>query len=120
MASSDPRLLLLHPSDNVIVARQPVPAGEALLLDGRHVRPAETLRLGHKLARRAIALGEAVVKYGAPIGYATCVINPGDHVHLHNVRSGYTASVALADADAALGLAGSDGPGLYDAGAPND
>lgn len=83
--------------------------------DGHLIRSGVTLRLGHKLARRAIADGEAVIKeavikYGAPIGYATCAILPGEHVHLHNVRSGYTASVALE-------LAGSDGPGPYDAGA---
>lgn len=114
----DPRLLLLNPADNVLVARQPVAAGEPLLLDGQVVRPAVPLRLGHKLARRAIADGEAVIKYGAPIGYATCAIMPGEHVHLHNVRSGYTASVALSGADGALlDLAGSDGLGPYDAGA---
>ena len=106
----DPRLLLLNPADNVLVARQPVASGEALLLDGQVVRLSMPLPLGHKLARRAIADGEAVIKYGAPIGYATCAILPGEHVHLHNVRSGYTASVALE-------LAGSDGPGPYDAGA---
>lgn len=105
-AARDPRLLLLNPADNVLVARQPVEAGQALSLDGQVVRMSVPLRLGHKLARRAIADGEAVIKYGAPIGYATCAIAPGEHVHLHNVRSGYTASVALA---------GSDGPGPYDA-----
>lgn len=116
----DPRLLLLHPADNVLVARQHVPPGEALLLGGQVVRLAVPLQLGHKIARRAIAAGEAVTKHGAPIGYATSGIHPGEHVHLHNVRSGYTASVALAGADgAALNLAGSDGPGPYDAGARN-
>lgn len=112
MAPSDARLLLLHPDDNVLVARRPVPAGEEILVDGTSVRLAETLRLGHKLARRAIAADEAIRKYGAPIGYATVPIRPGDHVHLHNVRSGYTPSIALDPSDAAA-LAGSDGPGPY-------
>ncbi len=112
----DPRLLLLNPTDNVVVARQPVAAGEVMLLDGGSVRLAVPLRLGHKLARRAIAEGEPVIKYGFPIGFASSAITPGEHVHLHNVRSGYTASVALAGADTALGLAGSDGPGPYEAG----
>lgn len=112
MASSDPRLLLLHPDDNVLVARRPIPAGEEVMVDGSPVRLTETLRLGHKLARRAVAPEEAIRKYGAPIGYATVPIRPGDHVHLHNVRSGYTPSVAL-DASDAAALAGSDGPGPY-------
>lgn len=101
MAKSDPRLLLLNPGDNVVVARQSVAAGEALLLDGVQVILAGPLRLGHKLACRAIAEDEAILKYGFPIGYATAAIRPGDHVHLHNVRSGYTASVVLADRDTA-------------------
>lgn len=101
MTGSDPRLLLLNPGDNVVVARQSVAAGEALMLNGVQAILATPLRLGHKLACRAIAEGEAILKYGFPIGYATAAIHPGDHVHLHNVRSGYTASVALADRDTA-------------------
>ncbi len=115
----DPRLLLLNAADNVLVARGPIGAGEQVLVDGHLVHLDAALRLGHKLARRAIADGEAIVKYGAPIGYATAAIPPGAHVHLHNVRSGYTASVALEGDTApsgALKLAGSDGPGPYHAG----
>ena len=42
---------------------------------------------GHKYARRAIRAGENVVKYGMPIGHATCDIAPGEHVHVHNVAT---------------------------------
>ena len=42
---------------------------------------------GHKYARRAIAAGEAVVKYGMPIGHATRDIAPGEHVHVHNLAT---------------------------------
>ena len=42
---------------------------------------------GHKYARRAIRAGENVVKYGMPIGHATCDIAPGEHVHVHNVST---------------------------------
>jgi altronate hydrolase len=42
---------------------------------------------GHKYARRAIAPGENVVKYGLPIGRAVCAIAPGEHVHVHNVKT---------------------------------
>jgi len=31
--------------------------------------------------------GDPVVKYGEVIGYATTGIRPGQHVHVHNVRS---------------------------------
>ena len=42
---------------------------------------------GHKYARRAIAKGENVIKYGNPIGHATCDIAVGEHVHTHNVKT---------------------------------
>jgi altronate dehydratase len=42
---------------------------------------------GHKVAVRAIRTGEAIVKYGSPIGTATADIPAGTHVHTHNVAS---------------------------------
>lgn len=100
MPSSDPRLLLLHPEDSVFVLRAPVEAGETILVEGRPVAVPARLGLGQKIARRAIAPGEKVVKYGAPIGSATVPIAPGAHVHLHNLRSDYTPTHSLAEAQA--------------------
>ena len=42
---------------------------------------------GHKYAIRPIAPGENVIKYGMPIGHARVQINPGEHVHTHNLAS---------------------------------
>ena len=42
---------------------------------------------GHKYALRDIAAGENVIKYGMPIGHATCAIRAGEHVHVHNVET---------------------------------
>ena len=41
---------------------------------------------GHKFALTDIRAGEAVFKYGAPIGIATRDIRAGAHVHLHNLE----------------------------------
>jgi hypothetical protein len=76
--ATDPRLLLLHGDDNVLVARGRIGAGERIAVEGRGVAIAFDLKLGHKLARRDIAQGERIVKYGAPIGRA----------HAASVRSG--------------------------------
>ena len=56
--------MVIHPSDNVEIHDD-----------------------GHKYARRAIAAGEAVIKYGMPIGHATRDIAPGEHVHVHNLAT---------------------------------
>ncbi|MBQ9097383.1 MAG: altronate dehydratase [Clostridia bacterium] len=42
---------------------------------------------GHKIAKRDIKKGENVIKYGYPIGYATCDIKEGEHVHTHNTKT---------------------------------
>lgn len=98
---TDPRLLQLGPNDNVLVATKTLAAGTAVLINGTPVRLGSDLRLGHKLARRAIAAGEKIIKYGAPIGVATAEIEAGAHVHVHNVRSDYTPTYHLEDVRAA-------------------
>lgn len=42
---------------------------------------------GHKYALRKIKSGENIIKYGFPIGHATCDIEIGEHVHTHNVKT---------------------------------
>lgn len=48
----------------------------------------ETVPAGHKRALVDIKQGEAVIKYGNPIGVATCDIKAGDWVHTHNLKTG--------------------------------
>lgn len=58
------------PGDSVagVIVRDPVPAG-------------------HKVALKPIAAGEAVMKYGSPIGRAVRTIAVGEHVHSHNLAT---------------------------------
>lgn len=42
---------------------------------------------GHKYALVDIKKGENVIKYGSPIGHATCDIKVGEHVHTHNLKT---------------------------------
>jgi altronate dehydratase len=100
-AGNDPRLLLLDERDNVLVAIARIRAGEAVAVAGAPLAVAADVPLGHKLARRAIAAGDKVVKYGAPIGTATAAIAAGEPVHVHNVRSDYTPTYHLEDVRAA-------------------
>jgi hypothetical protein len=100
---TDPRLLLLDERDNVLVVRTSIRAGETVAVGAAAVTVERNLPLGHKLARRAIAPGEKVVKYGAPIGSATAAIDVGAHVHVHNLASDYTPTYHLDEARAAHG-----------------
>ena len=45
----------------------------------------EAIPEGHKVALRDIDEGDVVLKYGHPIGKASCYIARGEHVHTHNL-----------------------------------
>ncbi len=73
----------IAPRDNVLVALSALVDGT--IVDGLSI--GGDIPAGHKIASRAIAAGEAVVKYGYAIGVATRAIVAGEHVHTHNVAS---------------------------------
>lgn len=75
----------LHPSDNIAVARVPVPAGQQLRIGGIPVTTLDPIPAGHKVALRRIGAGENIVRYGQVMGRARLLIDPGRHVHTHNV-----------------------------------
>jgi altronate dehydratase small subunit len=85
----DPRVVLLSPEDNCVIAATTLETGTAVLVDGETVVLRTTIPLGHKLARRALAANEKVLRYGAPIGHVTVDVAKGDHLHMHNLVSDY-------------------------------
>ena len=80
-------VLVISERDNVATALEALDAGRVLDVNGASITTVEPIASGHKVALRAIAAGEAVIKYGSPIGTATADIAPGTHVHTHNVES---------------------------------
>jgi hypothetical protein len=83
-----PAVVTLGADDNVVVAVRALAAGETIeLAGGATLTLAGDVPFGHKLATRAIAAGEGVVKYDEVIGVATEAIGAGAHVHVHNVVS---------------------------------
>ncbi|HUO27884.1 MAG TPA: UxaA family hydrolase, partial [Bryobacteraceae bacterium] len=75
----------LHATDNIAVARVPLAAGTELKVDGQTVTVREPIPAGHKIALSAIPQGEIVRRYGQVIGRARVPIDPGQHVHTHNL-----------------------------------
>ncbi len=82
---STTRLLRLHQLDNVAVATVLLPERLEVIADGITIVPTATIPAGHKVALGKIADGDAILKFGQAIGYAAGNIEPGDHVHVHNV-----------------------------------
>lgn len=76
--------LRLSNEDNVIVALKSIDAG--FELDGVVGKTNTNIPAGHKVAVQDIPTGNPVLKYGQIIGFASCDINTGDHVHTHNIK----------------------------------
>jgi altronate hydrolase len=83
-------LFRIHPSDNVAVALSAIHAGQKLEAD---LTALTDIQAGHKIALRDLRAGEAVIKYGYPIGVASQEIPAGSHVHSHNLVSAMAATL---------------------------
>jgi Altronate dehydratase len=84
--------VFLHVQDDVAIARTLLNQGLKLRLppvcrrNGLEIiELAQRIPVGHKIALHAIAQGEPVRRYGSIIGFATQTIQPGEHVHTHNL-----------------------------------
>lgn len=77
----------LHPDDNVIVALTELQRGMALTVNGETLIVKESIQRGHKVAIQKIERNNLVIKYGFPIGHAIHEIEPGMHVHTHNIKT---------------------------------
>ncbi len=78
-------------TDNVVTVVEEVAEGDEICFaaeDGpRRITPVEPIPSGHTVALVDVEPGEKILKYGQAIGTASCRIAPGQHVHVHNVRS---------------------------------
>ncbi|MBN1847139.1 MAG: altronate dehydratase [Deltaproteobacteria bacterium] len=78
------RTIRLHDVDNVVTAKTTLTAGT--LIAEENVVCKDTIPSFHKIATTPIHKGEYVIKYGQVIGAASKEIQPGEHVHTHNIE----------------------------------
>jgi altronate dehydratase small subunit len=82
--------LVMHEKDDVATVLRAMSSGE--IMKYRRGESLESLLLlesiafGHKVAITPIKQGADVYKYGDVIGRATRNIEPGQHVHVHNIE----------------------------------
>jgi altronate dehydratase small subunit len=85
--SVDGSVLTLNERDNVGVCLRAVENGRRIVFEGGPELVAlADIPPGHKIAVRAIAGKEYVLKYGERMGRASDAIAVGEHVHVHNVE----------------------------------
>ncbi|HEY7643535.1 MAG TPA: UxaA family hydrolase [Hyphomicrobiales bacterium] len=89
-----PHFLVHSPKDNVgVVVIEGLKAGTEML--GVITETDTTLNLkaehdipiGHKVALTPLAAGDTVMKYGEDIGRMVADAGPGQHVHIHNLKT---------------------------------
>ena len=82
--------IVMSDHDNVATSLKDVDEGETLLyvINGQkmEVEAKHSIPFGHKIAIKPIQKSATVIKYGEVIGAATMDIEPGEHVHVHNIE----------------------------------
>ncbi|MEA3253935.1 MAG: UxaA family hydrolase [Chloroflexota bacterium] len=85
------KAIVLNAKDNVATALADLEAGEVVEVEiGKgtiSITLSNPIPFGHKFSVAPTKSGAPIIKYGEVIGQATADIQPGQHVHVHNVAS---------------------------------
>src|SRR5690606_6469934 len=82
----DPRVLRIHPHDNVLVALQDLKAGEHIVHDGKTYVLVDDVAAKHKFFTEDLSAGDAVRMYGVLVGRAVRDVKVGQWMNTTNVR----------------------------------
>lgn len=87
-AACDDVAMQLHPDDDVAIVKVQLAPRLVLTRSDGTLTVRQTIPMGHKIALRARSVGEPIHRYGQIIGFAVAPIQPGEHVHSHNLAVG--------------------------------
>lgn len=88
MSGAMVKFIKINNEDNVAVALSDIEAHEDnIIIDGNAIDLPQAIKQGHKFALKDIEPNENIIKYGLPIGHATCLIKTGEHIHSHNLKT---------------------------------
>ena len=79
------KILQIDPRDNVLVALEPLEAGEAIAFDGTHYTLPSAVPAKHKFATTDLAPGALVIMYGGVVGRVRAAIPRGGLLSTRNV-----------------------------------
>lgn len=81
------KYIQINPADNVIVAIDPLSAGDNITVGTTTITVSEDIPAGHKVALQDFRTGDPVIKYGFPIGHARNDIPTGSWVNEKNIKT---------------------------------
>ncbi len=79
------KVLILDARDNIAVCLADLAEGDVVEQDDITIAVKNKIPRGHKIATKAIAKNEGIIKYGERMGHAVAPIAIGEHVHVHNI-----------------------------------
>lgn len=85
------KAMQINPRDNVAVVLEQVAPDETVqvMYENKTIGPIiakNAIDIFHKIAIAPIGKGETILKYGEVIGKAVKTIEPGEHVHVENLK----------------------------------
>ncbi|PWJ37910.1 altronate hydrolase [Sediminitomix flava] len=80
------KILMVHPSDNVMVALTDLEANETISYEGSFYTPIENINAKHKFALSDFNEGDEIQMYGVLVGKATKEIKRGQAITTSNVK----------------------------------
>jgi altronate dehydratase small subunit len=90
MTKTNFNFVVLNGKDNVAVALEEIPSEVTVLITDPtgdyEIIVKDTIQFGHKFAIKTINNADYVFKYGEVIGRSMVKIEPGEHVHIHNIE----------------------------------
>lgn len=85
MTNPTRKVLILDERDNIAVCLADLSVGDFIEQDELKIKVLNLIPRGHKIATKAIAKDEGIIKYGERMGHAIAQISAGEHVHVHNI-----------------------------------
>ena len=81
------KTIQINPADNVVVAIEPLKAGEKISVGSQEVTATGDVPAGHKMLLCDLKAGEDVIKYGYPIGHLKEDHKAGDFICDANIKT---------------------------------
>ncbi|ANQ51923.2 altronate dehydratase [Flammeovirga sp. MY04] len=90
------KVLMVHPTDNVMVALSDLQEGETVAYEGQDYTTTSAVKGKHKFALEDFAEGDKIYMYGVLVGKATQPIKKGEAITTENVKHA-ASDVAVGD-----------------------
>lgn len=84
---------MINNQDSLYVAINNIKKGTIIKGADNSVTVLSDIPMGHKIAAYDIKKGDTLIKYGFPIGHATCDIKKGEHIHTHNLDTNLSGTL---------------------------